>query len=139
MRLPTMLFFASACLSPSFGQIAPTEANLRFAAAAGGVAKFSTDGTITLSAPIAIVNDVTLDAGGHSVKIDGGNTTTLFQVAATGKLTLVGLWHGNGRAKGADSPIPGGGPAAPSKTPAARSRRLIADSTTTQPPAAAAF
>ncbi|HEY6226450.1 MAG TPA: choice-of-anchor Q domain-containing protein [Verrucomicrobiae bacterium] len=111
MRLPTMLFFASACLSPSFGQIAPTEANLRFAAAAGGVAKFSTDGTITLSAPIAIVNDVTLDAGGHSVKIDGGNTTTLFQVSATGKLTLVGLWLGNGRAKGADSPIPGGGPA----------------------------
>lgn len=111
MKAAPILVCGFLLISPVFGQITPTEANLRAAASAGGVARFSADGTITLSAPVAIVNDVTLDAAGHSVKIDGSNATTLFQVAATGKLTLIGLWLGNGRAKGADSPIAGGGPA----------------------------
>src|SRR4051812_27736199 len=111
MKAATVLLLGSVLLTTSFGQVipmTPTEANLRAAASAGGLTTFTTDGTITLNTPVAILTDVTFDANGYAVIIDGANVTTLFQVAATGKLTLKGLALVNGRAKGADSPVDGG-------------------------------
>jgi fibronectin-binding autotransporter adhesin len=110
MKAAPILVFGSLLLTQTFGQVAPTEANLRAAAASGGVTKFSGDGTISLTTPVAINTDTTIDADGHAVVIDGANVTTLFQVAATGKLTLKGLSLVNGRAKGANA-IFGGEPA----------------------------
>src|SRR3954471_2366164 len=111
MKAAPILAFGSLLLTQTFGQVAPTEANLRAAAASGGVTKFSGDGTISLATPVAINTDTTIDADGHAIAIDGGNLTTLFQVSATGNLTLKGLALVNGRVKGADSPNDGGGAA----------------------------
>jgi len=106
-----MVFGSLLLLTQTFGQVAPTEANLRVAAASGGITKFSGDGTISLTTPVAINTDTTIDADGHAVTIDGGSVTALFQVSATGKLTLKGLALVNGRVKGVDSPNTGGGAA----------------------------
>jgi hypothetical protein len=111
MKAVPILTFGSLLLTQSFGQVAPTEANLRAAAASGGVTKFSGDGTISLTTPVAINTDTTIDADGHAIAIDGSNLTTLFQVSPTGKLTLNGIALVNGRVKGADSPNDGGGSA----------------------------
>lgn len=109
---PLLLLFAAGFLTCAIqAQVAPTEANLRAAAAAGSVTKFATDGTISLTTPVTITTDTTLDADGHAVTIDGGNVTRLFEVSGAGKLTLKGFFLVNGRVKGIDSPTDGGGPA----------------------------
>jgi hypothetical protein len=107
--LPVLATAFLACAVQA--QVAPTEANLRAAAASGGVTKFSAAGTISLATPVTITADTTLDADGHAVTIDGGNVTRLFEVSGSGKLTLKGFLLANGRAKGADSTTDGGGPA----------------------------
>src|SRR5687767_4347455 len=84
-------------------QVAPTEANLRAAAAAGGETKFSSSGTITLTSPVAFNLATTLDANGHTVIIDGQKQTRLFEVSSTANLTLKGLALINGWNRGTNS------------------------------------
>src|SRR5688572_31349219 len=53
------------------------EANLRTAIAQGGMVSFDCDATIALTSTIAITNQVTLDANGHTVELSGGNAVRL--------------------------------------------------------------
>src|ERR1041384_457821 len=63
------------------------------------------------SRSLPLANSRWLACGSGMVALKEPTRQSLAEDRATGKLTLVGLWLGNGRAKGADSPIPGGGPA----------------------------
>lgn len=64
---------------------------------------FACAGTITLSSPIVIANDTTLDASGREVTISGNNITRLFTVAAgaTLRLTNINLIAGKANPGGA--------------------------------------
>lgn len=62
----------------------------------GGTVTFTGNCAITLSAPISIVSDTTIDAAGRTVSISGGNSVRLFEVAAGVKLNLIGLALNNG-------------------------------------------
>jgi hypothetical protein len=72
------------------------EASLRAAMSGGGLVTFDCDGTITLTTPIMIVANVTIDAVGRRVIIAGGGTNSLFLVGATRQLTLRSLTLSNG-------------------------------------------
>jgi hypothetical protein len=72
-----------------------SEAALRFALLGAGVVKFTNDCNITLSAPLGISTDTTIDAGTNNVTINGGNSVRLFNVSGT--LHLVKLTLANGK------------------------------------------
>jgi hypothetical protein len=74
------------------------EAGLRAAINQGGVVTFPCDATISISSPITISNQVTLDATGRSVVLTGNNSTRLFQIAPGGTLDLIHLTLADGSA-----------------------------------------
>lgn len=100
-------------IATSQAQVPPTEANLRAGILAGGLLQFSGPGTITLSTPIIVATDATVDAGTNAVKIDGQNLTQIFSVNSGAKLTLKNLTVANGLSQGVNgtSAAPNGGPA----------------------------
>ncbi len=73
------------------------EPSLRAAITAGGWIQFGCNGTITLSNPITINNNVILDGSLVNATISGGNAVRLFTVASTGSLTITNLTLANGR------------------------------------------
>src|SRR5689334_13258614 len=74
------------------------EAIFRIAIAQGGNVQFGCDGTIVLTSTLAVTNDVTLDANGHSVTISGGDAVRHFAVQSNASLSLLGLRLVNGLA-----------------------------------------
>ena len=74
-----------------------TEAELRAALAGGGEVTFSEDCEITLSAPIEISEDTSIDATGFDVAIIGNGSTRLFSVAPGVNFDLNGLTLQGGR------------------------------------------
>lgn len=72
-----------------------TEAALRLALTSGGSITFTGDCSITLSQQISIFQSTVIDAQGHNVVINGGNSVSLFDV--TTNLTLRGLSLLNGK------------------------------------------
>jgi len=74
-----------------------TEAELRAALAGGGEVTFSEDCEITLSAPIEVSEDTSIDANGFDVTIIGNGSTRLFSVAPGVSFDLNGLTFQGGR------------------------------------------
>jgi hypothetical protein len=104
------------CIAVStLAQIAPTEANLRSAIAAGGSITFNASATIPVTTPLTIAVDTTIDGTGQNITIDGQGLTRLFEVNSGVHFTIKNLVLANGRAKGADAndngniPLPGFG------------------------------
>lgn len=84
-------------------QTLPNEAELRAAVSAGGTVRFTTCGTIALSAPLMISRDVTIDASSNTVTLDGRNSSQLIILSSGVRLELKGLILANGSASGAAS------------------------------------
>lgn len=72
------------------------ETHLKAALSGGGIVTFSCSGTITLTSPINITTNTTLDGAGQTVTISGGNTVRVFAVTATATFTLQNLTVANG-------------------------------------------
>jgi hypothetical protein len=62
----------------------------------GGTVTFTGACAITLTAPVGIIYDTTIDAGTNVVTINGGGSVRLFEVAPNVTLTLMGLVLNNG-------------------------------------------
>ncbi len=75
-----------------------TETALRNAVLAGGTVTFAADCTITLSATLEIVKDVTVDGSGHSVTIRGNDTVRVFYVNSGVTLNVTRLTITGGKA-----------------------------------------
>ena len=56
------------------------EAHLRSALSGGGLVTFSCSGVITLSSPVGIVDDTTIDGSGETVTISGDNRFNVLNV-----------------------------------------------------------
>ena len=67
-------------LSLSAATIPPSESSLRAVLNTESFIFFSSSGTITLSAPLEINSNVTIDGAGQKIVIDGANGATLFKV-----------------------------------------------------------
>ena len=72
------------------------EAHLLTALAGGDTVTFSCSGTISLSAPIVIAADTTIDGSGQVVTISGNNAVRVFTVNAGVAFTLNELTIANG-------------------------------------------
>ena len=114
MKALVWLFLGILFPLTTFGQITPTEANLRSAVAAGGTITFSSPGAIPITQPIAVSKDTIIDAGTTPITIDGQGATQIFTVASGVHLSLTNVTFANGAAIGpaADSfaaPAPANG------------------------------
>jgi hypothetical protein len=98
MKTALTLFFTTAICFTSLAQIAPTEANLRSAVAAGGIIRFSGSGVIPITAPIAVTTDTVIDGSGVAVILDGKSATNILTVASGVHLSLTNLTFANGAA-----------------------------------------
>jgi predicted outer membrane repeat protein len=76
------------------------EASLRAAVAGGGNITFNCDGTIVLSSPLVITQNVTLNATGHNVTISGNDQVRIFEVGYGFSLHLINLTISHGLAQG---------------------------------------
>ncbi len=86
------------------------EASVRSAMADGSVI-FAADGTVTLSAPLVITQQVKFDASGHQVTLSGSNSTRLFFVQPGATLDLQNLTLADGFVIGTNGgPSMDGGP-----------------------------
>lgn len=88
-------------LSLSAATIPPSESNLRAVLNTESFIFFSSSGTITLSAPLEINSNVTIDGAGQKIVIDGANGVILFKVNFGRSLTLKNLALTRGRSEGA--------------------------------------
>jgi hypothetical protein len=90
-----------ACFSSALScvaQIAPTEANLRAAVAAGGTIRFSSAGVIPITAPIVVAADTVIDCAANPVTLDGLAATNIFVVRSGVHLSLTNMTFVNGAA-----------------------------------------
>lgn len=87
----------------------PDLAELRSAIEAGGIVRLAFDGTVTLPEAVTITKDTTVDATGHTVILDGGNTVRHFVVTNGATLRLLNLTLANGRFAAANGEINQGG------------------------------
>jgi hypothetical protein len=76
-------------------------------AAAGDTLQFSCDGVISLSSALVIDHDITLDATGHNVTLDGGGSARVLQVNSGVHFTLTHLTIAHGKVVGVDGVNPG--------------------------------
>src|SRR5437870_4028122 len=97
--LPLALCIVTAFSASAEGDVAGcTEGDLLDALDGGGLVTFTNDCSITLSAPIIIDLDTTIDAQGHQVTISGGDLTLLFQVEPdVTSFTAIGLTLSGGQ------------------------------------------
>jgi hypothetical protein len=86
------------------------EASLRAAVVGGGHITFACDGTIGLSSPLVITQNVVLDATGRNVTISGNDQVRIFEVGYGYSLHLINLTVSQGRAQGTNGAAsqPGG-------------------------------
>jgi hypothetical protein len=84
------------------------EPTLRAAVAGGGLINFNCDGTIVLTSPLIITQNVTLNATGRNVTISGNDQVRIFEVGYGNTLHLINLTIAQGRAQGLN-----GGPSGP--------------------------
>jgi hypothetical protein len=68
-----------------------TEDTLRSAIAGGGVTHIAVSGTISLSKPLIVRSDTTLDGTGFDVTISGNNVTRMFEVRSNVNLAIKDL------------------------------------------------
>ena len=91
---------ASLILTNSVGPTnlvyAPNEVGLLAAISLGGWVGLQFNGTLTLTNPISITNDVVLDGSRFGATLSGGNTAQLFYVATGASLILSNLTLANG-------------------------------------------
>ncbi len=81
LLLSLAFLFASPQSVQAGGTVATCdEASLLAALSGGGTVIFTCDGTITLTNPIIIAANTTLDATGHNVTISGNNAVRIFYV-----------------------------------------------------------
>ncbi|MGV3771430.1 MAG: choice-of-anchor Q domain-containing protein [Verrucomicrobiales bacterium] len=86
-----------------------TEAALRAAIEIGGNVRLCFNGTVTLTQPIDITKDVTLDARDRDVVISGNNATRLFQVMTNVTFAATNVSFANGKHVGTNGITPGTG------------------------------
>src|SRR5438874_2622731 len=91
--LTAALLFLLQPLAYSGGAVTNCDdpANLAAALAGGGTVTFECGGTITLTHPITIAADTTLDGTGQSPTISGGNAVRLFNVNPGVTFTIINL------------------------------------------------
>jgi hypothetical protein len=77
---------------------APSESELQYALCNDSVVTFTFDGTIGITSPKVISSDVVLDGTGHSIVLNGSNSSSLFIVNPGVHLTLTNLTLINGNA-----------------------------------------
>ena len=102
-RLVTILVLLALMLPASPARAAGVvgicdETHLRAALAGGGTVTFSCSGAITLTAPITIATDSTVDGSGQSVILSGNHVVRVFTVNAGIALNLNKLTIANGNA-----------------------------------------
>jgi hypothetical protein len=90
-----------------------TQTDLETALQGGGNVVFGVGGTLSLSAPLAVTKDTTLDANGHTVTISGVGAVRLFEVATNVQFWAKGLVLTDGAVIGTNGPssnttLPGG-------------------------------
>src|SRR5690348_12358048 len=73
----------------------PDEESLRAALNGGGAVTFGVNGTISLSSPLVISNNTSIDGSGHTVTISGNNAVRVFQVNSVVQFTLQNLTIAN--------------------------------------------
>lgn len=105
-KLTQFLTVAFFSISHS-GQTFPSEADFRAAVLAGGVVKFSSPGSVYLSAPIPVSIDVTIDGDGNMVTLDGQGLTRIIDLASGVRLRLKDLVLANGMVRGVNVPNDG--------------------------------
>ena len=101
-----LLFLALGWAHSSMAQLTPPGGSAGVCTAAGLLSElertnyvvFECSGTITLTSPIVISGDVTLDATDRVVTFSGSNTSRLFSVQAGARLTLINVILTAGRA-----------------------------------------
>jgi predicted outer membrane repeat protein len=71
--------------------------HLQAAVASGGAITFSCSGTITLTSPLTISQDTTIDGTGQSVTISGGGTSQVLSISAGVNVTLKNLTISDGQ------------------------------------------
>src|SRR5258706_952111 len=95
--VPLVLLLVAA--SPATAQFVVggcTEDDFRSALEGGGDVAFEEDCVITLTSPIIISDDTSIDADGNNVTISGGGGVQLFSVDPEVTLTLLNLTIANG-------------------------------------------
>lgn len=84
-----------------------SEAALRSAIATGGHVRFCINGTISLTQPITVTKDVSLDARNREVTISGNNATRLFIVSTNINFAATNLTFANGNYTAPNEPATG--------------------------------
>jgi len=88
---------ALTVVAPVPGQVVVADqAGLLAGLASGGHVTFAVNGTILLSKTVTITNDVTLDASGYNVGLNGSNVVRAFYVNPGAHLGLINLAISNG-------------------------------------------
>jgi len=88
-----------------------TEGDLRAALVGGGVVTFECDGILTLSAPLIITNDTTMDASGRDLMLIEGPVVQMFRLLQISPGVTLALNHmtlANGFARGTNSAVGNG-------------------------------
>jgi len=87
------------------------EGDLRAALVGGGIVTFECDGILTLSAPLFITNDTTMDASGHDLILIEGPVVEMFRLLQVNPGVTLALNHltlANGFARGTNSAVGNG-------------------------------
>jgi hypothetical protein len=97
----TLILTGSGCDGPNVVNTA-SESALRAAIESGGYVRLCFNGTITLTQPLNITKNVSLDATARNITLDGNNATRLFNVSTNVTLALTNLTLANGTHRGED-------------------------------------
>ena len=98
ISLLTVIFSALGVTPAHAAGIVSTcdKTSLLAAISGGGTVTFACSGTITLTEPINISGNLTLDGAGQSVTISGGNAVNVFYIPAGSVLTLKNITVADG-------------------------------------------
>ena len=105
VRLATITVLAPLCSVLATGSVTVTnldEAAVRQAIQSGGVVRLAHDGVIGITREIRVQTNTTVDASGHAVILDGGESVRHFVVSSNATLRLVNLTLRRGRHLGLD-------------------------------------
>jgi hypothetical protein len=97
----TLVLTDSGCDGPNV-VTTPSESALRAAIATGGYVRLCFNGTVTLTEPLNITKDVSLDASFRDITLSGNNATRIFNVSTNVTLAVTNLTLANGKHRGDD-------------------------------------